>query len=62
MPGLGLGTWNSDPGVVGGVVKDAIEIGYRHIDCAHIYGNEKEIGETLSEVFRSGKIQRKDLL
>jgi alcohol dehydrogenase (NADP+) len=61
MPGIGLGTWNSDPGVVGGVVKAAIEIGYRHIDCAHIYGNEKEIGETLSDIFRGGKIERKDL-
>jgi alcohol dehydrogenase (NADP+) len=61
MPGLGLGTWNSDPGVVGGAVKAAIEIGYRHIDCAHIYGNEKEIGLSLKEVFKTSTIQREEL-
>lgn len=38
-----------------------IEAGYRHIDCASIYGNEKEIGVALDEVFTTGKVNREDV-
>ncbi|GAU21360.1 hypothetical protein TSUD_189470, partial [Trifolium subterraneum] len=61
IPSLGLGTWQADPGVVGEVVAAAIKVGYRHIDCAQIYGNEKEIGTVLKKLFDEGVVKREDL-
>ncbi|XP_051206988.1 aldo-keto reductase family 4 member C10 [Lolium perenne] len=61
IPSVGLGTWQAAPGVVGDAVYAAVKAGYRHIDCAQIYGNEKEIGLTLKKVFDEGIVKREDL-
>jgi diketogulonate reductase-like aldo/keto reductase len=62
MPILGLGTWKSPVQSVGQAVEYAItKANYPHIDCAHIYRNEPEIGEALQKVWQNGKQKRADI-
>ncbi len=61
MPILGLGTWKSEPGEVYKAIRSAINIGYRHFDCAAIYGNEKEIGGAFADAFKAGDVSREAL-
>jgi len=61
MPVIGLGTWRAAPGQVYSAVRWAIKLGYRHIDCASIYGNEAEIGQALKDAVNEGDIKRKEL-
>eukprot|EP00866_Antonospora_locustae_P001390 jgi/Antlo1/1390/1233 len=62
MPAIGLGTWR----IVGkenvrSALRNAISIGYRHIDTAYKYKNEKDIGIVLSELFTEGCLKREDV-
>lgn len=64
MPAIGLGTFGSDhasPDMVAQAVRGAIAVGYRHIDCAAVYGNEPEIGQVFEEVLESGLVRREDM-
>ncbi len=63
MPAIGLGTFGSDrvsPDEIAEAVRGAVSVGYRHLDCASVYGNEDRIGTALAEIFRGG-VRRDEL-
>lgn len=63
MPAIGLGTFGSDhvaAAEIAAAVKDAASVGYRHFDCAAVYGNEAQIGHALQDVMQSG-VAREEL-
>ncbi len=57
MPAIGLGTFGSDhvsPDEVAEAVRGAVAVGYRHFDCASVYGNEDRIGAAIQDILRGG--------
>ncbi|EEH07494.1 NADP-dependent glycerol dehydrogenase [Histoplasma capsulatum G186AR] len=52
IPLLGYGTWQAGPGEVGAGVFEALKAGYRHLDLAHIYRNQREVGEGLKKALK----------
>jgi alcohol dehydrogenase (NADP+) len=61
IPALGLGTWRLRPELTAATVRSALELGYRHLDAAAIYGNEPQIGEALRQAFADGLVRREEL-
>ncbi len=64
MPVIGMGTFGSDrfgAAEVSEAVAGGIRAGYRMLDCAACYGNEKEIGEVIKATIKEGIVERKDL-
>jgi 2,5-diketo-D-gluconate reductase A len=57
IPQLGFGVFQIDPAETAEAVRTALEVGYRHIDTAEMYGNEKEVGEGV----RSSGLDRDDV-
>lgn len=62
MPQFGLGTWRApDTAQIQNAINSAMSIGYRHLDCSPLYGNEKAIGEALTSNYNQGNLKREDI-
>src|SRR5882757_673318 len=61
MPALGFGTLIPDPVATKNATKAALEAGFRLLDASERYRNEKEVGESMQEVFKAGKIKREEV-
>src|SRR5271167_3099959 len=61
IPALGFGTLIPDPVATKTATRAALEAGFRQLDAAERYRNEKEVGEAIQEVFKAGKIKREEV-
>jgi diketogulonate reductase-like aldo/keto reductase len=61
LPAVGFGTLIPDPVMTKQAVKTALEVGFRHFDCAERYRNEQAVGDAMQEVFTGGAIKREDV-
>lgn len=61
IPALGLGTWKSQEDSAYQAVKEALRVGYRHIDGAWIYENEREVGRAIRESMAEGVVTREQI-
>ncbi len=61
MPAAGFGTLIPDPLVTKQATKTALEVGFRHFDCAERYRNEAAVGEAMQGVFRAGTVRREEV-
>uniref|UniRef100_A0A915EY36 Non-specific protein-tyrosine kinase n=1 Tax=Echinococcus canadensis TaxID=519352 RepID=A0A915EY36_9CEST len=61
IPCIGIGTCKLKGSDLTTAMNAALELGYRHYDCAHLYANETEIGDHLGAWIHSGRIAREDL-
>lgn len=63
IPANGFGTWKAERGEAAAALRAALDAGYRHIDCAAVYMNEKELGEVFADYLKGDnpKLQRSEL-
>jgi diketogulonate reductase-like aldo/keto reductase len=61
MPAVGFGTLIPDPVDTKGATMTALEVGFRHLDCAERYRNEDAVGDALQEAIRQGTVAREDV-
>jgi diketogulonate reductase-like aldo/keto reductase len=61
MPALGFGTLIPDPVATRNATTAALEAGFRLLDAAERYQNEREVGEAMQEVWKEGKVRREDV-
>jgi len=61
IPVVGFGTWRAAPQETENSVYEALKSGYRHIDCARIYGNESECGAGIARAFAEKLLTRDEL-
>ena len=61
MPAVGFGTLIPDPVATKQATKTALEVGFRHFDCAERYRNEEAVGDAMQEAFKTGVVRREDV-
>ena len=61
LPVIGFGTLIRDGVAARKAIKAALEIGFRHLDCAELYGNEEVVGAAMREAFEAGTVKREEL-
>jgi diketogulonate reductase-like aldo/keto reductase len=61
LPAVGFGTLIPDRLATKHSTKVALEVGFRHLDCAERYRNEDAVGDAIQEAFKAGTLQREDL-
>jgi diketogulonate reductase-like aldo/keto reductase len=61
IPAVGFGTLIPDPVATKQATKAALEVGFRHLDCAERYRNEAAVGEAIQQAFKAGTLRRQDL-
>ena len=61
MPAVGYGCWKVAKDKAADLVESVIKAGYRHIDGACDYGNEKEVGQGIRNAIGSGLVKREEL-
>src|ERR1700747_3347903 len=61
LPAVGFGTLIPDPVATKQATKAALEVGFRHLDCAKRYRNEAAVGDAIQEAFKADTLRREEL-